>query len=209
MQLNNKKGFTVVELMISITVFTVAILLVTSAVIYIGKQYQKGVSQAQLQDAARTIHQNITDAIKFSGADATNITIKSSSLSSEFNYYCIGNAQYFVPKAVNNGITDKNSYNLAPFNLYYKLNSASCKDYKLIDLDKLLPDNAKVTLFSIIDVNGVWEIKTNFIIADEDLAEIPSSGSLDQGVVKCKTNVAGREFCAQTNITSYASKRTN
>jgi prepilin-type N-terminal cleavage/methylation domain-containing protein len=204
MQLSNKKGFTVVELMISITVFTVAILLVTSAVIYIGKQYQKGVNQAQLQDTARTIHQNITDAIKLNGAGSNNFTpIKGSG---GFSYICLGNATYYFPTVASTDVVISSvEYNTMPTNLFVEYKPNSCIFNKSASV-ALLPDNAKVTKFSITDTgNGVWEVSTNFIIADEDLANIPTSG----GIVKCKTNVAGREFCAQTNITSYASKRVN
>ena len=52
---SGQKGFTVLELMIATTVFSVMLLLTTTGMIQIGKVYYKGLVTAKTQDTVRSI----------------------------------------------------------------------------------------------------------------------------------------------------------
>lgn len=60
-------GFTIIELMIATTVFSVILLLVTTGILQIGKTYYKGLLQSRTQEVARNITDEISRGIQFSG----------------------------------------------------------------------------------------------------------------------------------------------
>lgn len=62
-----QEGFTIIELMIATTIFTVILLLATFALIQIGKIYSKGVNSTATQSTARSIIDEVGQAIQFSG----------------------------------------------------------------------------------------------------------------------------------------------
>jgi prepilin-type N-terminal cleavage/methylation domain-containing protein len=66
-----EKGFTIVELMIALSVLSVVLLLGTVVLIRIGAIYSKGVNEADLQGATRTIMTDVTSSLQFSGNDPT------------------------------------------------------------------------------------------------------------------------------------------
>lgn len=63
----NISGFTIVELMIALTVLSTILLLSTSVMVNIGALYSKGINSANLQNANRTLSSDISSALQFSG----------------------------------------------------------------------------------------------------------------------------------------------
>ncbi len=70
--ITNQKGFTLVELMIATTVFSVILLGATTAVIQIGRMYYKGVIASRSQETARRVIDEISRAIQFNSGEITN-----------------------------------------------------------------------------------------------------------------------------------------
>jgi prepilin-type N-terminal cleavage/methylation domain-containing protein len=62
-------GFTIIELMIATSVFSVILLLCATMLIQISRIYQKGVIRAQTQEVARSVIVNIAESIQFSGGE--------------------------------------------------------------------------------------------------------------------------------------------
>ena len=60
----DQSGFTLLELMIATTIFSVILLLCTVGLIQIGKTYYKGSAIVRTQNVARDITDNITQAIQ-------------------------------------------------------------------------------------------------------------------------------------------------
>lgn len=65
-KLKSDKGFTIVELMIALTVLSVILVMGTVIMIQIGSLYSKGVNAANLQSTARNTAADVTAAIQFS-----------------------------------------------------------------------------------------------------------------------------------------------
>lgn len=63
-----EQGFTIVELMIALSVLSVILLMSTIVMINIGGLYDKGVTSANLQNASRNIVADITSGIQFSAS---------------------------------------------------------------------------------------------------------------------------------------------
>jgi prepilin-type N-terminal cleavage/methylation domain-containing protein len=74
-KLKSSSGFTIVELMIALTVLSVILVIGTVIMIQIGSLYSKGVNAANLQSTARNIASDVTAAIQFSTQAPSPCTI--------------------------------------------------------------------------------------------------------------------------------------
>jgi prepilin-type N-terminal cleavage/methylation domain-containing protein len=66
-QLGGNRGFTIVELMIALSVLSVLLVMSTTILIQIGVLYTKGVNGANLQDATRAVVADVSSSVQFSG----------------------------------------------------------------------------------------------------------------------------------------------
>lgn len=65
----NEKGFTIVELMIALSVLSTILVMSSIIMIQIGALYSKGVNSASLQNASRNITADISQTLQFSGEE--------------------------------------------------------------------------------------------------------------------------------------------
>lgn len=63
------KGFTIIELLIATVVFSVVLLVITAAIVQLGKIYYKGTIDAKLQETTTQITEDISQAVQFSKAE--------------------------------------------------------------------------------------------------------------------------------------------
>lgn len=102
------KGFTIIELMIALSVLSTLLIMSTVILMQIGSLYTKGVNQANLQNSGRNVVADITAALQFSGnapvsctdgtysCDAGQLTGKFSSSGSGIviGAFCVGTVRY-------------------------------------------------------------------------------------------------------------------
>lgn len=69
---NRQQGFTLIELMIATIIFSVILLGATTALIYVGRMYYKGVISTRTQGITRSITDEISRAIQFSGEQVSD-----------------------------------------------------------------------------------------------------------------------------------------
>ena len=67
-QARTENGFTIVELMIALTVLSTILLISTTVFIQIGRLYTKGINSADLQNAARTVVTDLSSSVQLSGS---------------------------------------------------------------------------------------------------------------------------------------------
>lgn len=96
-----RAGFTLVELMIATTVFSVVLLLCTYGLLAVGRAYYKGLAISRTQENARVILADVAEAIKFSPGDV------SSNGDSENSLFCIGTKQYITNITIESLQSDK------------------------------------------------------------------------------------------------------
>jgi prepilin-type N-terminal cleavage/methylation domain-containing protein len=85
-------GFTLVELLIATSIFSVILLVVTFGMLNIGKIYYRGINSSNTQAVARTISDDIVRDIQFNGGRIKIDTITNDSGST--GYFCIGEKKY-------------------------------------------------------------------------------------------------------------------
>lgn len=85
-------GFTLVELLIASSVFSVILLLLTFGMLQIGKVYYKGSTSSRTQAVARNISDEISQSIQFAGGAVTPLSV---SVSGDTTTFCIGDKGYW------------------------------------------------------------------------------------------------------------------
>lgn len=99
----NRRGFTIIELMIATSVFSLILLVVAAGSLQIGRLFYKGFSGARAQTAAREIIEEVARAIQFGGSDPTAVTTVSVPPSGmPVSYFCIDNIRYSFAVDVRN-----------------------------------------------------------------------------------------------------------
>ncbi len=189
---SNQKGYTIVELMIAIAVFSVIMLLVTIGIIQIARNYKQVSVRAKMEDASREIHQQIGQTIQFSGNefnDADDV--------GGYMAYCFGTQRYLYKKTPP---TTDNTVKL----LVDTITDPSECGTKPLDpnSESPLPKNSKVVAFDVNSTgSGGVTIKTRFVIGDADMFQ-------DQDYTKpCLGSVVGGEFCAVVELNSLATSK--
>ncbi len=92
----SERGFTIIELMIAMMVFSVILLVVTAGIMRFTKQYYKGVISGQTQNTARAIIDDLTRSIQFNGGNVTPLkTNASDPATTPPRGYCIGNNKMY------------------------------------------------------------------------------------------------------------------
>lgn len=187
-----RAGFTLVELMIAITVFSVAILVATSGAVVVGRMYQQSVTKAKLLTAAREIQGQFTQEIQYSGT----VPVLSPDPIGGLNALCIGNTRYLWSTDTNNNKLIKEEF----------VNEAPCtsKESPSGDLPKItnpLPKSARVTKFYYDGDSGIYSLSIRFVLGDDDMFE-------DNDIKKsCKANILGSEFCATVELDNQVARK--
>jgi prepilin-type N-terminal cleavage/methylation domain-containing protein len=194
MAYKKQAGFTIVELMIAISVFSLAITLVTAGVIQVGRSYQQGATRAKLITLGREVQAKIGQDIQFTGANPVQAP-NGPAPYADYKVMCIGSTRYFY------------NFDNGRFMIENKLAGASSCDSTPVNAANLqspLPGRSRITEFSVSDpaYGGMYTIITRFVIGEEDMFEEPNySGS-------CKAT-AGREFCAVIRLESQVARKVN
>lgn len=83
-----QKGFTIVELMIALTIVSIMLLLATGVFVHLGNDYTKGINLTRTQNTARNIIDQVSQELQFSGG-----ALQSGSNGGS-NAICIGTTRY-------------------------------------------------------------------------------------------------------------------
>src|SRR3546814_319417 len=88
---NRQSGFTIIELMIATMVFSVLLLVAATTVDRFTKNFQKGLTETNTQNVARSVIDNISQTVQFEG---TPNPLASPPDNLSFTGYCIGSTKY-------------------------------------------------------------------------------------------------------------------
>lgn len=201
MAYKRQKGFTVVELMIAIAVFAIAVVLVMAGVIYIGRKYQQSSTRVALEDASRNIHQQVGQAVQFSQRDTSDAIAQDAS-TGNLTARCIGKDMFIFDKRAIDIVDtnpDPDKFSNLEEGLWLKRDpTGGCAqtDVNKTDAVNLLPPNAKTI---VLDYT-TNRLTTLFVRAPDDTyLKFGSTPDL----TTCNYTLAGREFCADVKLTSY------
>lgn len=198
-------GFTIIELMIAISVLSVIMLVSSSAIIFIARQYQNGVTRTTLQSASRQLHQKITDSIKFSDSEIISTS------NSGYSAICIGSSRYFFKtpdSTLDSPLKIDNMSNLFYNTRNTEYNNIECgNDLIESSSTRLLPNNSRVAQAKINcsdESPKSCSIKTSFISGDGDLFIVNPAVTADG--LRCKSGI-GNQWCSIVNLSSIVNSK--
>ncbi len=177
-----QRGFTIIELMIATSVFSVILVIVSIVMIGIGNLFQKGINQARVQDNVRSISDQLAQDLKLNqnfvtaDYDATNSPIKLNGNNKvPVTVYCVGGVRYTAMtghKLGANGSKDTDGTTLlSPHVLWRDTYNGSCLPADLSATNpntvtpiigvtgqgangvELIADNSRLTAFCIGNYN--------------------------------------------------------
>lgn len=193
----NKRGFTIVELMIASVVFATVSLLTVTVVIGISRQYQKATYATQLNDAKRSIHQDLRNAIAYQ--NDTSVPQEVPPAGSRDYRLCVGSIVYSW-KQHSDSATNLTADD---YGLYKKTKTKDCLAEDRTSGTNLLPKNGFVNEFSMTkNGDNSYTITTNFAVGTADMfADTPIK------FTQCLPTQKGGDFCSTMNYTSIVTSR--
>ena len=214
-------GFTIIELMISLSILALVLLLSTYGIVQIGKLYSKGMNQTNAQNAARNIMNNIASQIQLGGTTpllSAPLTAPIASAPSSVGAVCIGSKRYnFI---INHKLTKTST----DHTLWRDImdSSGSCSPIPSLigsppaggplnllhpeNGSELMPINMRLTDLHVTSANGLYTITVSIAYGDDDLISYTPRSGPTPAVTTCKGGT-GSEFCALATLTQTVAPR--
>ena len=198
-------GFTIVELGIATLVFSTVLLLITYGLVRVGKAFTKSVTTAQTQEVARTIIDDVSQAIQFSGGEISNGLTGSNGSEG----FCVGNRRYsFVEdQRVGAGTaygfvvdTDDSCNGATPAQNLQTMGGVTAGSRELMG------QNMSLDRFELAQTSqeGYWTIRVRVVYGEYGVdLEDPNS----DGLMTCMINAGNSEYCAVTDLQTTVQKR--
>jgi prepilin-type N-terminal cleavage/methylation domain-containing protein len=220
--LKSTAGFTIVELMIALSVLSVLLVAASVVMIQVGSLYTKGVNAANLQTVNRNIVSDLSTTIQFSGASPASCVVAEGSpgpcteYSDGGNYkvtvFCIdnirysyvldremGNDPYPAPGLQTNHVlwrdTLANGEACSPLDLSVagKPTGSSADGYDMV------PAHMRLINFSVTEgTDGLYTIDVAMAYGDSDLVNASNN--------TCNTG-PGTQYCSNSDITTTVGRR--
>lgn len=198
----SQKGFTIIELLIATTVFSVILLIASAAIIQIGRVYYKGLISTKTQETARSVMENVSRDLQFSNSKALRVNEADGR-----KVYCIGDNRYtyVLGTQVTNGA----------HGLVQDEAGNGCDPGDFSTGKELLGENMRLTRFDISsnDGNRTYQIGLGVAYGDSDLLTTYSADGLTlEGNLSdtlCRSGVVGSNFCATSILDTTVKRRLN
>jgi prepilin-type N-terminal cleavage/methylation domain-containing protein len=205
---HQQRGFTIIELMIATSLFTLIILLVAITTIGIGRLYQKGINQTLIQDNTQTIASELTQHIQL-GDNFRSTTGNPGA-------YCFGTTKYSYVLDKKLGIDISNPDDPESPYVLWRESIKSTDPCTPIPINELAASKSSPTR------NGTELISTNSRLTSLDIPSNPvpppfyiilseAYGGIDLLSGKgykthCKGD-KGQEFCGTSSLTTAITQR--
>ncbi len=201
-------GFTLVELMIATTVFSVFLLIVTTLVLQVTRTYTKGIVASKTQETARVISNELSRAVQFGGSNM--FFPASTPAPGVASYMCIGSQRYtfVLGKQLKSTITnppDQTSHVLVADSVSTCPSGAGSMTITDTKAQReLVGENMRLANLSIekIGASNLYTIKVRVAYGDADLLNTPTSQN-----VLCRGQTGSSQFCAVSELVTTVEKR--
>lgn len=205
------RGFTIVELMISLTILSLILLLSTSVIVQIGKIYAKGSNMATTQNTARNLVASLTAQLQLGGSTPVYFPASpnpSAANQSNAGAICIGSQRYSY--VLNHQLTTKSTDHVLWKDV---MNGASqCQPISPLDGTsanpsdtfntsspnngvELMPVNTRLIDFDVIESSGVYTVTVGVAYGDDDLLNYTPRSGTTPAQANCKGG-DGSSYCA-------------
>ena len=216
-KLQKDSGFTILELLIATTVFSVILLIVTTGIIKIGNIYYKGITSSKTQDVTRSIANDFSSTIQFANGVKTDDPTPPSGATAfclgdiRYNYY--PNREYVKGGEFNSGLF---SEDLSAGSTCSSTNTlcASPADTNCIkDRRQLLGSSMRILTLDLAQLSTsdkIWSVVIRVAYGTDDLLSNAGNSSTDPTYlsgVNCKSGISGSSFCSVAELDTLVKKR--
>lgn len=197
----NQDGFTLLELLIATTVFSVILLLCTYGMVQVGNTFYKGSTLVRTQNANRKAMDTISQALQYGGNDVrTNLgggtgTIVDAATGS--GVFCTGNLRFRFVK--------NEPVRTGQIALVVDNEGAACSSYNNANTNddkELLGDNMRITRLEIVESSGSYRIHLAIGYGDKSVSE----DVIDPATGLCRANTSS-QFCATSEFNTTVIRR--
>lgn len=217
-QQNHKsKGFTIIELLVATTVFSVLLLVVTVGILQISRVYYRGITEANTQDTTRRVSDIISQSIQFSGGAI--VTTTSSPNPGTPYQFCLGNEQFSYTTGYQ--VSDDPNPSLAQsHHALVQRTLAGCssgsapqdvRQESIVGRELLDPRMRLAKLNVIQQSPGLYRVEVRVVYGDDDLLYSPSDPDNPAGATRsdatCRATSEGTQFCAASELSTIVRKR--
>jgi len=202
-------GFTIVELMIATSIFGVILIVAASGIIAIGKMYYKGITSSKTQEASRSIIDNISRTIQFTGQPMSTGGGAPAAQS-----ICFGQDRYTytIDEKVSNSTPD-----VIGLRHDTRTDLGDCSPIESDDPagTELLPENTRLLDFRVTLITPeIFRISVKVAYGDNDLLTHypPDANDMTDPTAPpasglCRPSLVGGNFCATSELETIVNKR--
>jgi prepilin-type N-terminal cleavage/methylation domain-containing protein len=212
-QQHRQHGFTIVELLVSMAVFSVVLMVVTIGIVQVSRVYYKGVTEANTQNVARNIMDTVAQAIQFSGGSvlATNPTPTPGTSYA----FCINNQEfsYRLGFKMVDGTLGANQTNHALVQRTVSGCDATGQDLSgSISGRELLAPNMRLANLVVEPAgDNLYRVQVRVVYGDDDLLYSPTglqpaTNGATAKDASCRGE-QGRQFCAVSELSTVVISR--
>lgn len=230
-QLNQQKGFTMVEFMISMAVFSLILIVILAAVAQVSKLYSKGITTTRTQQTARSLIDTIAQQIQygeavpsFAGGSTAGFIGDTDGKSGAM---CVSGKRlsFVINRQVDTGSVNT-LLNTQKHALWYDPSpSGACTSVAGLDTNpspsaagsELLPEGMRLLYLEItpvqntVPVASIWKVKLKVGFGGQDLYEDNIDPTREQKVIPinsvCKGAQTGTQFCAVSQLETLVQRR--
>lgn len=221
----NQRGFTLIELMIATSVFSVVLLIASNGIVQIGRMYYKGIVTVRTQEAVRSTVSDISNSLQLTGGQPIYSTVTPPGSQFVTKAICIGKSRYTYQIDVkidsNVGghalwLDDQGNGTCTPANL--SLAEPSSTGRELLGANMRLlrftvnPPAAGSNLYTVglTVAYGDSDLLTNYDINGSARVDLVGGDGVNEGdaaAALCRSGVSGSNFCAVSGLDSSVKKR--
>lgn len=196
--LNSKdKGFTIVELLVAITVFSFIMIVASAGLIQVGRMYYKSIVVSRTQNVNRSVVDEISRAMQFSGSRPD---VRRDNETGQVTRLCVGSTRFTI--AIDGGAVGQDDN----YAILKDQAGVGCPEMLSIPSDdstELLSQDMRLTDFDVVRIGNTdnYRIISRVLYGVDDLIE-----EVDNQQV-CRAGISGVEFCAAAELRTMITRR--
>jgi prepilin-type N-terminal cleavage/methylation domain-containing protein len=207
--MRNRKGFTILELLIATLVFSIVLMVIVACVIRFNKAYYKGTVSNTTQIVARNLIDDVVRTIEFNGGDIVPLYS-----GGNVRGYCIGDSRRysFYPGDEISGslfhVLISDTFNgcgpgTPALNMLTMPSNIATAIPPVNNGREQLYTNMRISKFDITEAGGLYTVTVRVAFGSDSAFDFPTAPD-----AKCKedTNLT---YCAVSELTTTVRKRVN
>jgi|GEM_PF-7035227 prepilin-type N-terminal cleavage/methylation domain-containing protein len=195
-KIRSAAGFTIVELLVAISVFSIMLLITSGVMVELGRQFYKTVVRSRTQEVSRSVVEELANNLQYSASDPYELPA-----SGNVMHWCIAGRLYSYVL----------NQEISPSTPNVLLRSSDCQDLPSDPLQRtsddqteLLADNMRLTEFSLVRDDKAWYISITVAHGDDEAFD---STVAPGDPVRCRPDASNSTYCAVSSLSTVVVRK--